>query len=377
MQMQKMQQMQTMDAGMMDGGYWPNASTASTDLVWETVGMALKPLYTQLGEGTVGKCEKRIRDAFKKGAKGLAFQGKPWWEVINDYADAAFSSVFASCGDQDWLTAVDLGPCFMAGVKDNFPPEVINYVSPMELEPVVCMACERAWEEQRALPLMWYIVQARIDGPKAKKKVFNALEAGWKEACMLPGYFENELQDFVWQLVDRTIGHLGLVNHGEPQYMLAPEAASPFFNAIIDGGAVPFALVERNGIPPSGDPFIDYCIAEAYAMHVITEDGHIFGKEMPFPQGKGKGKMCGGKMGKMGMTGRGKGKGKGIKRGPDPKFANVPEGVCHPWLLSQCARGEACKFKHDDQAKIDFELQQALQDDEAANPPAPKAMRLE
>merc|ERR1711879_1106813 len=120
------------------------------------------------------------------------------------------------------------------------------------------------------------------------------------------------------------------------------------------GGAVPFALVQEHGIPPSGDPFVEHCIWQSHAAHVVTEDGVPFGAP---PPAKG---WNGGKKG-----GKGKGKGKGFKgegkRPPDPRFRDVRNGVCRDWLLEKCTRGDTCRFEHDQDAKTEWELKQALE----------------
>merc|ERR1712039_1083387 len=64
--------------------------------------------------------------------------------------------------------------------------------------------------------------------------------------------------------------------------------------------------------------------------------------------------------GKKGGKGWDKGGKKGSKRPPDPRFADVRNGVCRDFLLEQCRRGETCKFEHDEAAKTEFELKQAL-----------------
>merc|ERR1712039_966989 len=107
---------------------------------------------------------------------------------------------------------------------------------------------------------------------------------------------------------------------------------------------------------------VEHCIWQAYAAHVVTEDGVPFGAPKPAKNGGKKGGWKDKGYDKGYDKGGGKGwQGKkGGKRPPDPMFADVRNGVCRDFLLEQCYRGETCKFEHDDAAKTEFELKRAL-----------------
>jgi len=319
------------------------------ELIWTAVTDCVQPILRLEHELDQNKLEKRIRDCFKKGVKGVGFHGKPWYQCINEYADTVFAALFNSLGDKEWMGQCDFLLCLDSGVKDNFPKQLLARVPQLEFERVVLAAHDRAHEEQRVLPIMWEVITSTIEGPKGKKKVYNALEESFKE-CRPPPSAGNpeEIQQFVGGWIDQTVARLSAVAQGEPQWVMEPETAMLVFDSLLQAGAVPMALVEAHGPPPPGWQFIGYAVQQAYAAHVVTEDGSVFGKE-----GKGKG------------GNRKKVTGKASKPRPvNPLLADVPPGMCRDFLLDRCSRGDECKFNHDDVVKAEVALKRALQEAE-------------
>lgn len=336
------------------------------ELIWNAVTEAVQPILKMERELDQNKLEKRIRDSFKKGAKGLSMSGKPWYDLINEYADTAFASIFNSLGDKEWLPQVDFLLCLDAGIKDNFPKQVMARVPQLEFEQVVLSAHDRAHEEQRTMPIMWEVVSSTIEGPKGKKKVYNACEEAWKEAqAACAGQNGGDVQSFVGSWIDITIHRLATVCQGEPQWTMEPQVAMSVFDTFLQAGCLPFSLVEAHGPPPAGWPFIGHVVQTAYATHVVTADGGAYGKA---PKG-------------------GKGKGKGTKGGKDirdraprpvnPLLADVPPGSCRDFLLDRCKRGDDCKFKHDESVRAEVALKRDLQAAEESDDEDAKRQRLE
>jgi len=90
-----------------------------------------------------------------------------------------------------------------------------------------------------------------------------------------------------------------------------------------------------------------WCVQEAYNRHVMNPDGSQFGS-------KGKGGSGGNSWGS-----------KSKKANPKPKplnplFEGLPSGLCRDFLLDKCERGEGCKFTHDEEAKSEVALRQAM-----------------
>lgn len=336
-----------------DGGHGGQQAQANEDeeLIWNAVTEAVQPILRFEHELDQNKLEKRIRDCFRKGAKGLAFHGKPWYQLINEYADTVFAAVFNSLGDKEWLPQCDFLLCLDAGIKDNFPKQVISRVPQLEFERIVLSSHDRAVEEQRILPILWEVVTSTIEGPKGKKKVNLALEEAWKEAMEASGQHK-DAQGFVEQWINGSIARLSAVSQGEPQWVLEPQMANQVFDTLLQAGAMPFALVEQHGPPPPGWQFIGYCVQQAYAMHVVDESGQ-FGKSQG-KAGKGHGMKGGAKSGKAPRE----------PRPVNPLLADVPPGLCRDFLLDRCKRGDDCKYPHDEGVKAEVDLKRALQEAE-------------
>jgi len=208
-------------------------------------------------------------------------------------------------------------------------------VSQHEFEEAVCAAYERSWEEQRCSPLMYEAAHELGDGPKAKKKIMAAAEEGFKRARKPSGMYPNVVQDFVAQFINETIRALSETSQGEPQWVMAQPVAVKFFNQCLETGCCPLSLVEKGGAPPAGDPFVDTCINDAYAAHVVDnsswqskkkrrtggddwDGGGEWGEDMMAMLMAAKGKMKGMKGDSTGGWGGKKG-GKGGKEGKDFK----------------------------------------------------------
>ena len=89
------------------------------------------------------KLEKRILHYFNQGAKGLEFGQKTFKELVNDYADAVYSSMFSGLdANRNWLTKADFLLVVDAGVKGHFPSELLDGVPRLQLERTILQAVE-------------------------------------------------------------------------------------------------------------------------------------------------------------------------------------------------------------------------------------------
>ncbi|CAK0810293.1 unnamed protein product, partial [Prorocentrum cordatum] len=98
--------------------------------------------------------------------------------------DNAMGSLFASMGDREWLYKgqADFVLLLDAGIKDSFPGQLLWTAEHHEFEQMVLTSYERAFDENRFGPALSETVKDKIQGPKSKKKVWNALDAGRKLA---------------------------------------------------------------------------------------------------------------------------------------------------------------------------------------------------
>ena len=89
------------------------------------------------------KLEKRILHYFNQGATGLEFGQKTFKELVNDYADAVYSSMFSGLdANRNWLTKADFLLVVDAGVKGHFPSELLDGVPRLQLERTILQAVE-------------------------------------------------------------------------------------------------------------------------------------------------------------------------------------------------------------------------------------------
>lgn len=336
------------------------------ELLWNAVTEAVAPILQYEREMDQNKLEKRIRDSFKKAAKSLPFHTKEWWELIDDYADACFSAIFGNFAEREWLPHCDFLLCLDAGIKDNFPKEALARVPKMEFEQTVLAAHDRAYEEQRVMPIMWEVVSSHMEGPKAKKKVYNAVEEAWKEAR-----YAEDAQSFAGLFVGGTIERLAAVTNGEPQWTMEPKVAAKVFDLMLQAGAMPLSVVERFGPPPPRWHFIPQCVEQAYSNHIaIEEPVHHRGC-------KGGGKGFKGAAFNAFKGGRPTSHKERRPRGRNPLLADVPPGHCRDFLLNQCDRGDECKFAHDELVRQEVDLKRDLQDAENEDEAEAKRNRLE
>jgi hypothetical protein len=242
------------------------------EFIWEATTKVVEPVIHLERELDQNKLEKRIRDTFKKASKDMNFRAKPWWELIGEYAENAFTGLFNSLGDRDWLVnyQCDLLPCLDAGIKDCFPREVLQPVMRVDFEQTVLAAYDRFFQEQRNLPVIWEGMEKFVEGPKGKKKVFAALQTGWKQAFVQ--FAQYDVQSFVGCWIETFLAELALVTNGEPQYTLEQESCVQLFDGFLQNGTVPYNLIEQFGPPPARWPFVHQTIRQAYKTHSTPEE---------------------------------------------------------------------------------------------------------
>lgn len=208
------------------------------------------------------KLEKKVNDYFKKGGKNLAFRSKAWNELVEEYADNAFGSLFCGLGDRHWIHQADFLLVVDAGVKELFPAHLFQHVSQERFERVVCAASDRAFDDQRYLSFRWEVVQQEVQGKTMQKRVRDAMDAGRAETARL-GLGEPDA--FVQSWVRLAIEKLRKTMHGEPQHALPPELCRSVFERVLLHGGLPGPLLSLVGTPPPGWPVVADAVREAYA----------------------------------------------------------------------------------------------------------------
>jgi len=238
----------------------------------DAVARALAPVAEQETEWDNNKLEKRVREYFRKAAKTLEFSTKSWDVLVNDYCDSVFASLFQALGNRDWLAQVDFLLVVDAGIKEFFPAHLITAVPGQTFMTTVLKAHDRAFEEQRYLPILWVVVQGHVDENSVRKKTYRAGEYGRRvaSAATRPGKVPNpnEVQDYVARWVDATIKRLSRDMQGYPETALPEVRACELFRELIRAGTLPVFLVAEHGVPSPAWPFVEQAVRMAYAAHV-------------------------------------------------------------------------------------------------------------
>eukprot|EP00928_Gymnodinium_smaydae_P061884 TRINITY_DN45857_c0_g1_i1.p2 TRINITY_DN45857_c0_g1~~TRINITY_DN45857_c0_g1_i1.p2 ORF type:complete len:270 (+),score=85.01 TRINITY_DN45857_c0_g1_i1:59-868(+) len=235
------------------------------DLLWNATSELAKELAVTDPEVNVEKLEKKLRDYFRKATKELEFGKKPWQQLINDCADAAFATLFNALSDKTWLPTTDFVLCLDATIKDSFPSEVLGNVSQYAFERTVLAAHDRAMDEQRASPILWETTKSCVPGQAARKKMYNACEFGRKHAAIPNKEAENEVEDYVGRWIDAACEYLAKANGGDPEWTLPAEETIKVFQELVSSGGLPVAMVETHGPPPEDWPFIEEAVRASYA----------------------------------------------------------------------------------------------------------------
>lgn len=252
-------------------------ATEDGELLWNAVTEALAPIMSKETQLEPNKLEKRVREYFKKGAKNLSFRSKGWRELVDEYADNVFGSLFCGLGDRDWICEADFLLVVDAGVKEQFPASMFSDVPQAQFENVILAASDRAHDDQRYLHLRWEVVQREVQGKVTQKKVGNALDGARVETVKLA---LPSAEEFVEEWVKNMMEALLKTTQGEPQHILPQEICKSLFDAIVEAGGLPFALTaERGGIPDGVWEYIEVAVEEEYAPLMGAEQAALFERE--------------------------------------------------------------------------------------------------
>eukprot|EP00440_Ansanella_granifera_P042870 gb/GFBE01046479.1/.p1 GENE.gb/GFBE01046479.1/~~gb/GFBE01046479.1/.p1 ORF type:complete len:407 (+),score=67.90 gb/GFBE01046479.1/:1-1221(+) len=249
---------------------WGGNDNWDEDQLSVAVTQAVEPILPQETEWDQAKLEKRVRQYFKNAAKGLEFYAKPWQELVEEFADLVFASLFQALKDRAWLSQVDFLMVLDAAIKELFPPDLFTHVPQNIFERQVLQAHDRAFEEQRFSPMLWDTLFERIPDKASKNRVYNAFEAGRKEAAQASsGDGPNPVEDFVHAWISCSLGLLQDDSPGlQLEQLLSPTLCAEIFHALTEAGALPLPLTSEGGPPPAGWPFIDSVVEDVYAGRI-------------------------------------------------------------------------------------------------------------
>eukprot|EP00927_Polykrikos_kofoidii_P029585 TRINITY_DN2556_c0_g1_i1.p1 TRINITY_DN2556_c0_g1~~TRINITY_DN2556_c0_g1_i1.p1 ORF type:complete len:373 (-),score=38.34 TRINITY_DN2556_c0_g1_i1:159-1277(-) len=237
---------------------------STDDMVYNSITDALAQIAHLEHEWDLPKLEKRIRIYGKNAAKTLEFGKKPWQQLVQDYADRFFSSIFHGLGDRKWLNRIDFAMVIHAGVKAMFPDHLLERVPPSSFECVVLNAHDRAFEEQRFVPLLWETLRRYPFSKKEQSRVYAAFEAGRKEAAVSTN---GQVDDFVRWWVMKTFEHLqgSCAIHGPPAETVSMVDFAQIVHDLLQADGLPLPLTASRGLPPVGWPHVDSVVRDVYA----------------------------------------------------------------------------------------------------------------
>ena len=144
----------------------------------------------------------------------------------------------------------------------------------MEFSPNLVTTCDRSFEDQRYLPLLWEILGTLSLQGKAKKKTYEAVEEARKVAvkCMCDITDSGELKTFMSRWTNETLRRLSKSTRGDPASALPETAAIKLFHALLQAEAMPIGLTAQFGQCPQAWPYVDFAVGVAYKCHTIDAD---------------------------------------------------------------------------------------------------------
>jgi len=216
------------------------------------------------------KLEKKLREYFSKAAKHLQFRGKSLPSLVNEYADNVMGSIFAGLGDREWLLTgqADFLLCVDAGIKDHFPSYMLRGVSQLDFEQLVLAAYDRAFDEQRFWPILSEQVPNFVSGPKIKKKVWNSVDFGRKDA-VASGI--TTVDEFTQHWINRAVAQLSQSSYGSAEATIPMDACIKLFTALLEGGALPLSLTQEGAVAAPVH-LVEEAVTAAYAEHSQPEE---------------------------------------------------------------------------------------------------------
>ncbi|CAE7194356.1 SLC12A7 [Symbiodinium sp. CCMP2592] len=237
------------------------------DQISIAVSQALSPILSKETEWDQAKLEKRVKQYFRNAAKGLEFYSKTWTALIEEYSDTVFASLFQALKDRPWLVEVDFLMVIDAAVKELFPKQLLKNVPQLTFESQVLHAHDRAFEEQRFAPMLWDILFEKIQDKPLKNKIYNAFEAGRKEAALSGGDGSSPAGDFIHAWVTASLRELqqGAASPAMLGEQLSPELCKEIFHELLEAGALPLQLTKESGAPPESTMLIDSVVEDVYS----------------------------------------------------------------------------------------------------------------
>jgi len=168
---------------------------------------------------------------------------------------------------------------------------------------------------------MWETTKRVVEGISTRKRVYNSLEVGRREALK----HMVDLDEFMRVYISTTLTEFSKGTQGGQLDMFPEEKCAELFHALVEDGVLPAALVEAHGGQPDAFwPVVPETIAENFAIHMppAEEGSHAYDPEQVAAAVAPAAKR--------------------------PRVADdVPFNACRNFFKTgECKFGETCKFTH-------------------------------
>lgn len=253
---------QPKEQSIANGGQVISGSTTPDDAIDVAAGTALLPIAHLETTWDHDKLRWNVAKYFRRAAKEMEFTaGKPWEDLIHQYATEAFGTMIHALGDRPWVNQADYTLILDTAVKELFPKDILAAIPLHELEGSVLKAHDSAFEEARVSPVLWEAVQGGVDGKKGATKVYNAMEIARREAlktvCPIAGDLSEDalalealtsaekMQKFIQTWISVSCVEMKKITKWDPADLLSAEQMANLVQVLIQADTLPASLLRN------------------------------------------------------------------------------------------------------------------------------------
>merc|ERR1712187_609469 len=127
----------------------------------------------------------------------------------------------------------------------------------------------RSFEEQRFGPILSDITSKYVQGPKTRKKLWNAVNEGRKEASQSGPI---SMGDYASQWINTSIRHLAQDSFGHPASIIEAPDLTLLFDSLFQSNGLPLHITSMEGLPPAGWQLVGDAVVASY---ISAADGSL------------------------------------------------------------------------------------------------------
>eukprot|EP00930_Biecheleria_cincta_P041909 TRINITY_DN2880_c0_g1_i1.p1 TRINITY_DN2880_c0_g1~~TRINITY_DN2880_c0_g1_i1.p1 ORF type:complete len:571 (-),score=132.11 TRINITY_DN2880_c0_g1_i1:66-1679(-) len=255
--------------------YEPDEPANDTIYTSAKVALSLAGMEEEEDVVEAARVRAKITKLARKSIEGVDGSGlyEPLDAVIRQVCRNFFAEVCPVYYDRKWLSNVHFQLVMESAIKELVPASVLQGAPTFGA--IIYESHDFAFEEQRFLPTMWEIVRPLVDGPKKKKKVYNAMELGRSQALSSSdeGSGIARAQNFLRNWISACLKQLGEDAGGEPEALVDRAKLLEIFCSLLAvpdkyglSSALPSAWSNEAGIPDGGwMTLLEPLVQDAYA----------------------------------------------------------------------------------------------------------------